>query len=346
MKFKEKLLFTKHLATMMNAGIPLSECLETLNTQAKSKKVKELLEQIIKDIQNGQSLSKALSKHKKDFDNFYLSLIEVGEESGTLEKNLEFLSVQINKDYRLRKKIQGAMFYPLLVLSATLIMGFIISFFVLPKLTSFFTTLDIKLPLATRILLFIAYVSKNYGLIILAAFILIGLGLRIACRAPSVKYKIHILILKIPLIKDLMIYSQVSRFSRNLGTLIQSGVPMSKALEVTANTLSNLKFRTDLLEVQEALTKGREVGISLQKPKYWEFPSLVSKMVEVGEKAGKVDETLLYLGDFYDEEIDDIAKNLSSIIEPILLLSIGIMVAFLALAIISPIYQLTGSIRR
>jgi type IV pilus assembly protein PilC len=344
--FKDKLVFTKHLATMINAGIPISEALETLNTQTKSKEFKQIIEKILKDVENGQDLSNALSKHKKVFDNFYISLVEVGEESGTLEKNLEFLSGQINKDYRLRKKIQGAMFYPIMVLTATLIMGVVITFFVLPKLTTFFTTLDIKLPITTRILIFIADTAQSYGIVLLIITILIAIGLRFAYQKPAVKLKFHILVLKIPIIKELIIDSQISRFSRNLGTLIKSGVPMNKALEVTADTLSNLKFRKDLLQVQEALTKGKEIGKTMQSKDYWEFPPLVTKMIEVGEKAGKIDETLLYLGEFYDEEVDDIAKNLSTIIEPILLLTIGLMVAFLALAIITPIYQLTGSIRR
>lgn len=344
--FLDKLLFTKHLTTMIKAGIPIAEALKTLVDQTKSASFKKVLSAVLADVENGQSLAKSLGKHPKVFDQFYISLIEVGEESGTLEENLDFLAKQLAKDYNLRKKIQGAMLYPGLVFTATFIMGGFIALFILPKLVDFFSAFEIELPLATRILLFFANMMKNYGTFLFFGFLVLLSLSYLVIHLPKVKPKWHSLILKFPIFGDLLAYSQLARFSRNLGTLLKSGVPVTKSLEVTVNTLSNLKFKSDLGEVALSLSKGKNIGDALEKNKFSEFPPLVSKMISVGEKTGKIEETLLYLGDFYEDEIDNISKNLTTILEPVLLITIGLVVGFVALAIISPIYELTGSIRR
>lgn len=345
-KFLDKLLFTKHLATMIKAGIPIAEALATLVDQTKSALFKKVLSSVLTDVENGQSLAKSFQRYPKIFDHFYISLIAVGEESGTLEENLEFLSKQLTKDYALRKKIQGAMLYPGLVFAATTIMGGFISLFILPKLVDFFEAFEIELPLTTRILLFVANTMKDYGVLIFGGFIGGLFLLYLFLHLPKVRPWWHKTMLKFPLFGELLAYGQLARFSRNLGVLLKSGVPVQKALEVTANTLANLKFRADLLSITEDLTKGKEIGESLEHDRYSEYPPLVSKMISVGEKTGKLDETLLYLSDYYEDEVDNISKNLTTILEPVLLLSIGLVVGFVALAIISPIYELTGSIRR
>lgn len=298
------------------------------------------------DVKNGQSLAKSLRKHPEVFNQFYVSLVAVGEESGTLEENLTFLSAQLAKDNALRKKIQGAMLYPGIVLTATLIMGTFIALFVLPKLVEFFESFEVELPLPTKILLFVSQVASNYGLLILAVAIALIIGFRIAISRPFFKAKWHHFLLRIPFLGGLVGYGQIARFSRNFGTLMKSGVPISRSLEITTDTLSNLKFKSDLAEVGKALQKGKGIGDTLSSNKYFEYPPIVSRMIQIGEKTGKLDETLLYLSDFYEDEIDTLSKNLSTIIEPVLLISIGLLVGFVAVSIISPIYELTGSIRR
>lgn len=344
--FLDKLLFTKHLATMVKAGIPIAEALATLVDQTKSKVFKKVLAGVLADVENGQSLAKSLEKFPKVFDRFYTSLIEIGEESGTLEENLDFLAKQLAKNYALRKKIQAAMLYPGLVFTATFIMGGFIALFVLPKLVDFFSAFEIELPITTKILLFFANTMKNYGVLIFAGLVLFLFVSSLILHLPKVKPWWHKVILKFPLFGEMLAYGQLARFARNLGTLIKSGVPVTKSLETTAATLNNLKFQTDLEEINQYLTKGKNIGDALDNKKYAEFPPLVSKMVSVGEKTGKLEDTLLYLGDFYEDEIDNISKNLTTILEPVLLISIGLVVGFVALAIISPIYELTGSIRR
>jgi len=343
---QERLLFTKHLATMIKAGIPIAEVLETLVDQTKSAYFRKVLLEVLADVKNGKTLAYSFGKHPKAFDGFYISLVEVAEASGTLEENLEFLALQLSKDYSLRKKVQSALMYPAIVMAVTLIMGGFISFYILPKLVDFFKSFDIKLPLTTRILIFFAQAMKDYGIVIMGAILISLILFRIFISLPKIKPLWHTLLLKVPIVGVLISYSQLARFSRNLGTLIKSGVAIVKSLEITAETLSNLRFRNDLVSVAKSLTKGKNIGDSMQKGKFKEFPPLVWRMISVGEKTGKLDESLLYLSDFYDDEVDDISKNLTTILEPILLIVIGLVVGFVALSIISPIYQLTGSIRR
>ncbi len=342
----DRLLFTKHLATMIKAGIPLSEAVTTLKEQSKSSSLKAILKSVQADIENGQALAKALANHPKAFDQFYISLIEIGEASGSLEKNLEFLAKQLSKDFQLRKKIQGALLYPIMIFLAAIIMGGFISLAVLPKLVSFFDAFEIDLPTSTKILLFIANFMKNYGVIffvgLIGFFILLGLFL----NTKLIKPWWHKTLLKFPLFGNLIASGQLARFSRNLGTLIQSGVPIVKSLDTTAATLSNLKFKTDIQALSASLSKGKKIGQTLSEKKFDSFPALVSKMISVGEKTGKLEDTLMYLAEFFEDEIDTLSKNLTTVLEPILLIVIGLTVAFVALAIISPIYELTGSIRR
>ena len=263
-----------------------------------------------------------------------------------MEESLLFLAEQLGKDYALRQKVQGAMMYPALVFLATFIMGGFISLYILPQLVKFFDAFEFKLPLSTRILLWVANFMKDYGvLFFVSLFILFILGGAVV-NLKFIKPLWHSFLLKVPLFGKLMAYSQLARFSRNLGILMKAGLPVQRSLEVTAVTLSNVKFSRHVAEMSETIGKGQNIYQILEKKQFGEFPKLVAKMIGVGEKTGNLDTTLLYLGDFYEEEIDNLSKNLSTILEPILLLGIGLIVGFVALAIISPIYELTGSIRR
>ncbi len=343
---QEKLVFTKHISVMLKAGLPVTEVLETLASQTRSSYFKEVLTAVLSDVKNGKSLADSFRKHPRWFDDFYISLIEIGETSGTLVDNLEFLVDQLVKSHSLKKKVRSALIYPGLVLSLALVVGSFISFFILPRLVDFFESFEIDLPFSTKVLLFMGTTMRDYGIVIFLGLAGVLILTRFAIQLPRVKPYWHAVILKIPVIGELVSYSQLAQFSRNLGTLLQSGTPIIKALEVTADTLSNIQFRRQLLSISSSLAKGKDVGRTMENIKFSKYPPLVSRMVAVGEKTGKLDETLLYLAVFYEDEVDDISKNLGSVIEPVLLIAIGLFVGFLALSIISPIYELTGSIRR
>lgn len=345
-RFLDVLLFTKHLAVMIRSSIMVAEALETLAAAARSARFRRVLSLVLADVRNGLSLADALRKHPKVFDEMYVSLISIGEASGTLRENLEFLALQLAKERSIRQKIRAAMLYPAIVFAATTIMGGSISLFVLPRLVDFFAAFEVELPLMTRILLFVANLMKNYGIFIVAGAVLAFVLFLLTVRSRPVKPLWHRFLLHFPIVGPFLTNVQLARFTRNFGTLLQSAVPAVRGLEVTAGTLSNLTFRADLLAVSEMLAQGTSIADALSDERFQEFPPLVSKMILVGERTGRLPETLLYLGDFYEEEIDTFTKNLTTILEPLLLLGIGLVVGFVALAIISPIYELTGSIRR
>jgi len=344
--YVDRLLFTKHMAIMIKSGISLLDALDTLREQTKSKAFQKVLFQIFTDTKNGQALAVSLKKFPDVFDQFYISLIEIGETSGTLEQNLEFLSVQLTKDYQLRKKIQGALMYPGLVLSATVIMGGFIAFFILPKLVDFFSSFQVALPLSTQILLWVAQAVKSYGMLMVGGIIMLFFVSVALLQIPIVRFAWHAIILKMPIFGELLLYQELARFSRNFGVLLKSGIPSTRGLDITANTLSNMLFQKDVHIVAEKLSGGNSIGATMKKENFQEFPGIVVKMITVGEKTGKLEDVLLYLGDYYEDEIDNISKNLATLLEPFLLVTIGLVVGFVALSIISPIYELTGSIKK
>lgn len=342
----EKLLFTKHLLIMLKSGITISEGIETIAAQTKSAQFRKVLEELGRDIRNGQTLAKALTKHPKIFNQFYASLIEVGEESGTLETSLDYLAKQQASEYALRKKIQAALLYPGIVLVAVTIVGLGMSLFVLPKLVDLFTSLDVKLPLTTRILLFFANLMKNHGTFIILGFIISIFIFRIFISLSMVRPIWDKLLLSLPIFGTLFQNRELSLMCRNLGIMLKSGLPIRRALEVEYFACENYVFKDYVKRIQKSVAKGKEIASELSLGYYSKFSPIAIKMIGVGEKTGQLDESFLYLSNFFDEEVDNIAKNLSVVLEPIILLVIGFVVGFVALAIISPIYELTGSIRR
>lgn len=342
----DKVLFTKHLSVMLKSGIPLDEAVISIRDQTKNTNFKEVLDDIVKELQNGQSLEKALSRHPKVFDKIYLSLVAVGEKSGSLEENLEYLATQLRKSYEFNKRVSGAMLYPKLVLVSSLIMGGSMALFVLPQLFDLFTSLDVALPLSTKILLFVANLMKNYGFFIVGGIIILGVCFSLFIRTKVFKPKWHQVILSFPKFGELNQNVELTNICRNLGIMLKSGLTIITALETQRDATENLVYKDYLEKLRVAIDKGKKLSEEMISQKFKYVPSIVPKMISVGEGTGKLDEVFIYLGDFFEEEVDDATKNLSSTLEPILLLVIGAVVAFMALAIISPIYQLTGGIKR
>ena len=338
--FLEKIIFAKHLALMIKAGLSLREGVSTIQEQSRSKKFKKVLDDVIKSIDNGQSLAVSLSRHPRVFDSFYINMIRVGEESGTLEENLEKLALEFEKSYELRKNVKAAMIYPSIILSAVIVLSAALTFFILPKILPIFKTLDIQLPLTTRVLIRFTEIIQNYGFYILAAMVILVVFLGFISRIRLIKILIHKIILKLPMAGIISRNVNLSHFSRTLGILLKSGIPIVKALDITGTTLKNSVYQKELEKVAADVQKGKPISDYLKK-KETLFPLMVSRMVGVGEKTGNLEESLLYVGNFYEEEVARTLKSLSTILEPILLLIIGLAVGFIALAIISPIYEIT-----
>jgi len=344
--FLDKLFFTKHLGIMLKSGITLPEALTTLEDQAKGSAFRKILVSVSAEVQKGKSLEEAFANHPQAFDSLYLSLIKIGERSGNLEKNLDHLGDQLEKEHDFRKKIQSALLYPGLILTATFCLGGGISLFILPKLVEFFESLEVELPLTTKILLFVAQIMKNYGIFLALGCFLVLLLSYFVIQLRSIRPHWHRLLLHLPVLGAFLKNVYLSSFCRNLGIMLESSIPIAEALEICSQGLSNEVFKADIKKISQAVRQGKSIEEALNKEHFFEFPSLLKKMVGVGEKTGHLEENLVYLGDFFEKEVDSTSKDFANILEPILLLGIGLVVGFVALAIISPIYQLTGSIRR
>lgn len=338
----EKVLLAKNLSVMIKAGLPLKEALDTLYDQARGK-LRKVLGSVIKDVEGGKSLADAMEKFPKVFPEYFTNIVRASEESGTLEENLEYLAEHMESDWTLRRKIRSAMLYPVFVLSATGVIGLALAIFVLPKVTELFSSFDVKLPVTTRMLLWVADAFQNYGLYI-AIGLVIGVPLLIwFLRRNFVKPLTHRIILKTPIIKKISKNLNLARFDRTLGVLLRSGIPIDRALGITVNTLNNYVYRRDLEEAAEEVQKGKALSVVLDEHR-GQFPKLVTRMIKVGEGSGKLEGTLLYLARYFEDEVDNLTKNLTTILEPVLLVIIGVIAGGLALSIITPIYQLTGTI--
>ena len=338
----EKVLLAKNLSVMIKAGLPLKEALDTLYDQSRGK-LSKVLASVINDIDSGKSLADAIEKFPKVFPEYFTNIIRASEESGTLEENLEYLAEHMENDWTLKRKIRSAMLYPVFVLGATGLIGLGLAIFVLPKVTELFTSFDVALPVTTRMLLWVADVFEKYGVYI-AIGAVIGVPLFIwFLKRKFMKPITHQIILHTPVIKNISRNLNLARFNRTLGVLLRSGIPIDRALGITVNTMNNYVYRKDLEEAAEEVQKGKALSVVLEDHP-GQFPKLVTRMIKVGEGSGKLEGTLLYLARYFEEEVDNLTKNLTTILEPILLVIIGVIAGGLALSIITPIYQLTGSI--
>lgn len=342
----EKMLFTKELSVLLKSGVPLHEALVSLAHQSKFSSMKRILEQVIVDAENGQTLVHAFGRYPRVFDALYVNLLAIGEQSGNLVMNLEYLSDQLDRSYILRKKIQGILLYPAIVFSSAGLLGALISVFILPKLVRLFDSFNVALPLSTRVLLWFAALMRDFGKEMLLGVFLLVVFLRLFVLIPPIRSIWHRIILSLPFLGPFLKNVSLALLFRDLGVMLQSGLPISRAVEIESGIMSNLAYARMLREWQETLLQGKSIAEGIEGKYGFLLPEIVVKMIAAGEQSGKLDETFLYLSDFLDAEVDRTAKNFTVLLEPILLLIIGGIVAFLALAILTPIYSLTGSIHR
>jgi len=337
----QKVVLTKHLAIMLRAGISLDESLRILEVQAKGR-LKNVLRLVQRDVEGGMRLSDALAAHPRVFNAYYINMIRAGEESGNLVDNLEQLSVRFGKDFELRQKAQSAMLYPALVLALTVGLGAIISLFVLPRLTGLFRAFDFELPWYTRALIAVSQFMAEHGVttvVVLSIAAVVGLWV---WRRPALAPFVHRLYVKLPIVRDVSRTVNLARFSMVMGSLLKSGIPITMAVGITANVLSNFYYRRVLEQAVARVETGEPLSSILEEEDI--FPPFLTRMLMIGEQTGKMDEVLFYLSEFYETELDTTLKNISTIIEPAMLITIGIIVASVALSIITPIYHFIGEI--
>lgn len=342
----EKMLFTRELSVLLRSGIPLGEALESLRSKSSSVALSRIISHLLSDIENGQPFSQALSRFPGIFDALSVNLVKIGEASGTLKENLDFLAKQQESSYNLRKKIQAILIYPMVVLSLALVLAAGISIFILPKLIRLFDSFHVALPWTTRALLAVAHFMEVHGLLFFATLFGSFILFRILIALKSVKPYWHGLLLRLPVLGEFFRNVAVTHFCRDIGTMLQSGLPITEALHVEEQVMENKAMARLVKKLSLAVAQGKTLSDELSQKSYSVIPILAVKMIASGEKTGKLDETLLYLQVFFETEVNRKIKNMTVLFEPILLIVIGGVVIFLALAILTPIYSLTGSVKR
>jgi type IV pilus assembly protein PilC len=342
-KTVEKINFARNLGSMLEAGLALSRALSVLERQSHNKAFKKILVELISDISKGATLSDAMAKHPKIFNQLFISMVHAGEQSGTLAESFKVVSNQMDKSHTLERKVKGALIYPGVILCAMILIGILMFIFVVPTLTKTFTELNVALPFSTRIILGISNLFQNYGLLVLAVIILLGFGFVWWSRQMSGKRVLHALVLKIPIIGGLIQEVNTARTARTLSSLLGSGVDVVESVNITANVVQNIYFRAVLEKAREAIKKGDLMSkVFAEADKL--YPVFIAEMMSVGEETGKTGEMLIGVAHYYEEDVEQKTKDMSTVIEPFLMILIAAGVGFFAVAMISPMYSLVDAI--
>ncbi len=338
----QKLLFAKNMSLMLQSGLTVTEALNVA-ADAENSAFKKVILEIGRVTQAGNTLADGLALFPQVFSGFFINTVRAGEASGTLEGNLTHAALQLEKDQELRSKVKGAMLYPAIVILATCVLGLALAFLVLPKITPLFEGLHIQLPFTTRALIWFSHLIQNYGVILLIGIFGFIFLLVFILRQKFSRPFNHFVLLHAPVFKKLTHNAALARFSLTIGTLLKAGLPLDESLIITTSTIGNYFYERALQKVTAEVRTGTPVSQNLEHFANL-FPPLLTRMIQVGEKSGKLEQTFLYLANYYEREVDVSTKSLATAIEPVLLLIIGSAVAFLALSIITPIYNITGSI--
>jgi type II secretory pathway component PulF len=341
---QERINFARHLSLVIKAGLPVFEGLKIIQQQTESKILRKVIEDLMQDVSNGKFLADGLQKYDYIFGAFFVNIVRVGESSGTLSKNLLYLADELRRSKELQGKVRSAMVYPLVILCATIGVAGFLTFFVFPKLVPVFASMNVKLPLTTVILLNVLGFLQHYGVITLIAAIIVIVAIRIIVKqVRPVRYMVDEALLLVPVLSDVVINVNMVNFTRVLGLLLKSGVKIVEALDITAHTFANLVYQDILVTSEQEMKQGGQLGTYLAGHKHY-FPPLVSGMIRIGEATGNLEDNLVYLSEYYDGEVDTKLHSLTSLIEPIMLLLMGLLVGFVALSIITPIYSISTSV--
>lgn len=339
---KELAIFTRHLSTMIDAGLPLVQSLQALAEQQKNERFSKILFEVKQRVESGASLSDALSLHKGIFSELYRNLVSAGEAAGALDGVLHRLAVYMEKAYLLRKQVKSAMSYPLVILGVTLTVVVVILTFVTPKFEAVFEDFGQALPAPTAFLVWLSdIVRENLVWALLGLGGLLG-GIRSALRVPKIRAPFDRFILRTPLVGTLMIKISIARFSRTLSTLLSSGVPILDALNICSKSVVNLYLEEEIQNARIEIRQGKAISEPFQKVKI--FPPMVVQMISVGESTGKLDKMLGKIADFYEEEVESTVSTLTSLLEPVMIVILGGAVTGILIAMYLPIFNLAGAI--
>jgi type IV pilus assembly protein PilC len=342
-KFSEVVSFTRQLSSMLTSGLTLLRSLEILRNQIESRVLVDVIDSIIKDIQEGSNFSRAIAKYPEVFSPIYIALIEASEGSGLLDKALSRLADTLEKQQKLKITVKGALTYPLIVVVMMIIVIFVMMIFVIPQISTLYESMNVVLPLSTLILIKTSNFFVSFWFVIVGIVFLLGFVYKRWHKTTEGKLTIDSMLLKIPIFGKLIKKTILAEFSRTLGALLASGTLVVEALNKVSNITGNIHYEDAIVDVAKRVEKG--VGMGEAMSLYYLFPPNLVELVKIGEQTGKLDETLVKASEYYENEIDASVKTLSTAIEPIILVVLGIGTAFLIISIITPIYQITSSIK-
>src|ERR1700726_1696974 len=340
---KELAIFTRQFSVMIDAGLPLVQCLEILAGQQENKTFQKILNGTRASVEGGSTLSAAMKQYDKVFDALYYNMVEAGETGGILDTILQRLSSYIEKNVKLKRAVKSAMIYPIAVLGIAGAVIILLLWKVVPIFITLFNGLGVDLPLPTRIVIMLSnFVGSIYGLLILVFFVGIIFALKFWYGTPQGRYAIDTILLKLPLIGILLRKIAVARFTRTLGTLISSGVPILEGLDITARTSGNAVVEKALLKVRKALEEGKSLTEPLRESEV--FPGMVTQMIGVGEQTGAMDAMLQKIADFYEDEVDAAVKDLLTALEPVMIVFLGLVVGGVVISMYLPLFSLIGKL--
>jgi len=343
-KDKDIVVFTRQFATMIDAGLPLVQALDILSNQVESKVLGRTLSQVKTDVESGATYADALKKHPRIFSELYVNMVAAGEAGGILDTILNRLATYIEKAMKLKKRVKGALIYPAVVTAIAVLVIGVIMVFVVPTFSQMFASLGGTLPLPTRIVVAMSnFVAGPGGLLILGFIIAIIVFISQIRRTEKGKHITDVILLKLPIFGTLLNKVAVAKFTRTLGTLVSSGVPILDGLEITAKTSGNKVVEYAIMEVRKGVVGGKTLAEPIMKAKV--FPPMVTHMIAVGESTGALDAMLGKIADFYDEEVDNAVANLTAMMEPILMVFLGGAIGFIVVAMYLPIFKLITLIK-
>jgi type IV pilus assembly protein PilC len=340
---RDIVIFTRQFATMINAGLPLVQSLDILARQTENPALGEVTRQVVFDVESGHTLADAFSKHPKAFTELYVNMVAAGEAGGILDTILMRLATFLEKSDALIRKVKGAMVYPAVIMSVAAIAVAVLLVFVIPTFQKMFASVGMELPLPTRIVIGMSNGLINYWWVMLGVIALLIYAIRNYYKTPDGRKRIDQMMLNAPVIGDLLRKSAVSRFTRTLGTLISSGVSILDGLEITAKTAGNRVIHDAVMESRNSIAGGETIASPLEKSKV--FPPMVISMIAVGEQTGGLDEMLSKIADFYDEEVDVAVSALLSLMEPMMIVVLGVIVGGMVVAMYLPIFDMMNAVQ-
>lgn len=343
---KDQMHFVKRMSFLVYSGVPILECLHIVRKQNRSRRKDKVYDYLIKDVANGKPLSFALSRFDKVFNNFTIGVIKVGELSGNLSKNLTYLAEELGKKQALRRKVISALVYPAFITITSISLVTLLVVYIFPKIMPIFFSLNAELPLTTRALLVTSNFLQDYGWYLILGVIVFAVLFYFTYKlVPGFKFFVATVILKLPIIGRLVKNYNMTDFCRTFGLLLKSGFSVVDSAEILLDSTNNVVYRNEYRKLGKHIMAGKRIATHLEKkPKL--FPDMISHMIMIGETSGDLPGTLVYLSEYYESEVDEQIKHLSNSIEPVLMIFMGVIVGFIAVSVITPIYQITQSLSR